>query len=256
MLVWDNQQATRVGWFTAILEGEGYFRAKANGLGAQVSLTNTDLSIIEGCESFLRANRVWFTRTESYGNGRSVYVLWVRNSSRDILQYATILYDLIEQSLECRRDEYQTILGASTTTRDPSVDLNWLAGIYEAEGSFSLTLDHRDHAALAISISNTNARIIDKVKLNLNTLGCGFHVRDKVKVKPHHKAAQIVAVTGILRCHTFFGQMVDRWTGSRHSRMAAAILEFAKSRLSRSRKDPYNPRELSLIQSVCDLNGR
>jgi hypothetical protein len=257
MLASDNQQATRIGWFVGILEGEGSFRNAATGGSAVVTISNTDFSIVEGCESFLRTNHIWFVRDAKPRNGRTEYVIRVTNSGREVFQYADLLYKLISPSLECRHDQYQTILGAPTTTRDLSVDLDWLAAIYEAEGSFSLTLDYRKNAALAITITNTNTRIVEKVLVNLKSLHCGCHLRDKkhYKHQSHYKPAKIIAICGMLRCRTFLTRMEGRWVSEKSKRLSANILEFSESRLSRSRKEPYSERELRLIQSCVDLNG-
>ena len=250
MRVWDNQQATKVGWFVGILEGEGTFDLRSN----CICISNLDLSIIESCEKFLKSHNIWFVRDTFFRNGRNEYVLRVSNSGREIFQYATLLYELILPSLECRLNEYQQLIGASTTTRDPSIDLDWLTGIFEAEGSFSLTLDYRKNAALAISMNNTNERIINKVTLNLDSICCGYHIRDKVKRKSHFKTAQIISVTGMKRCYKFLSLMEGKWISKRYARMADSILTFINSRLSHSYLDPYTERELRLIQSTIDLN--
>lgn len=254
MLITDNQQATTISWFTSILEGEGSFKILPSGSG-EVSISNTDLDIIESCESFLRKNCIWFSRYTYRRDGRPEYIIRLQNSQTEILQYAKMLYDLISPSLECRYNEYQTILGAPTTTRGLSIDHNWLAGIFEAEGSLSLTLDYRGSAAFAITISNTNTRIIDKVMTNLKSMHCGFHIRDKIKAKDHYKDARIVAITGMLRCRTFLSTMTGLWVSTRWNKMAALLDAFIGSRLLKSRKCSYSPKELQIIQAVIDLNG-
>lgn len=252
MLVQGNQQAIRIGNFIGILEGEGSFVKKGN--FKEVNISNLDINIIENCEQYLKENLIYFIRDTYYRKGRPEYVLRIQDNYRQIFQYATILYKLISPSMDCRLNEYQQILGASTTTRAPTIDFDWLGGIFEAEGSFSLTLDYRRNAALAISMSNTNMKIIDKVVINLNKLYCSYHIRDK-KVTGNHKPAKIIAICGMLRCQTFLNKMIDKWHSKRHIRMTDLILEFSNSRLSHSRKDPYSSRELQIIQSVIDLNG-
>ena len=253
MLVRGNQQAT-TGWFVGILEGEGSFHKPKFG-GVEVRVHNTNLDIIEGCESYLKKNNIFFTRQVQDRAGRKLqYTISIRNS-KTIYRFVDRLYTLISPSMECRLDEFQRIIGASETTCDPSIiDYDWLTGIYEAEGSFSLCLNNRGVAALKIEISNTNQRIIRKVQSHLATMQCGYHLVDKVH-KVGCSQAQMVEIYGMRRCQRFLESMRGRWVAERNVRRTEGMMRFIMSRLARPRKAPYSAEELSSIQSVRDLNA-
>lgn len=241
-----------MGWFVGILEGKGNFERQ--GRWVRVAITNTDLDIIEACEEFFRRHLIGFTRSANrIKSGKLAYQLYVSNSSREVFQDATLLYKLIEPSMDCRLNEYQALIGASTTPRDPDVDVEWLAGIFEAEGTFSLIRDHTGVAKLKISMPNTNPRVIEKAVVTLRSLDCTWHLAD---VRRGHKPAGVITIAGMMRCQRFLNQMRERWVSERTRRRASCLLEFIERRLSRSQKEPYDSRELSLIQSVCDMNTR
>lgn len=255
MLKSANQQVTR-SWFVGILEGEGCFRnTKKSGVETRISNTETD--IINACESYLKSNQIWFTTSEGQRVGkRKEFTISIRNSNREIFQYATLLYKLIDQSLECRNDEFQSILGSSQTARNSSIDLDWMAGIYEAEGAFDLHLNHRGIANLKIELPNTNRKIIDKVEKNLAIMQCAWHIRDRIPKQINHSLAWSVEIYGMKRCERFLEAMNNRWVAERNVKRSSLMLQFIKARSSHSMKDAYTPEELQMIQAVCDLNSR
>lgn len=246
-------QATR-SWIAGLVEGETNFRNTKKS-GVEVRISNTDTDIIESCEAFMKQHNVYFVKSEDKRTRRKVcYTLSIRNSSKSIFQYATMLFDLISPAMECRHDEYEQILGASETTRGLSIDVDWLVGCYEAESSFSLLLNNRDIAALSIEISNTNPRIVQKVANNLYSLGCSWHIRDVKKDRERHKQAQAINIYGMKRCKRFLDTMKGQWVSGRNQQRTALMSEFIRSRFDHPRADPYTARERQIIQIMKDLN--
>lgn len=255
MLVWDNQPETSVSWFVGILEGEGCFLDYRKDI--EVKIANNDLDIIESCEGFLKRNHIYFATycvRSKKGLRNEEYTISVRKSNTLIFNYPEILYKLIESKLECRLDEYQRILGSSQTERAPSVDLDWLIGIFEAEGSFSLCMNHRDRVNYQISISNTNSRIMEKVMKNLFSLGCPYHVNSRVR--EGRKNITDVTVAGMKRCQKFLLVTKNKWLARRNQRRTSLMLEFIDSRLAMDIKELYTDRQLQIIQIMRDLNYR
>lgn len=249
----ENQQVTR-SWFVGILEGEGSFRntAKSN---KEVRISNCDTDIIRGCENYLRANNIWATKGTGYRDGKKPeHTIRIANSRSQVFQYAELLYKLISPSMECRLDEYQRILGTPETTCDLSVDLDWMIGIFEAEGSFNLRLNHRGVANLKIDLPSTNRKIIQKVVLNLHAMGCSWHIRDKISDNPHHRDARVAEIHGMRRCRRFLAATNGMWVADRNQKRSSMMIQFIDSRFSHSQKDPYTTEELRYIQVVEDLN--
>ena len=146
MQVCDNQQETTIGWFVGILEGEGNFQEKRvrtnvhnykhsdkhyTGTTCEfLRITNTNADIIKACERFLDKNHMLYETyedTKRTSTGKKIMRIMVSGGE------CRNLYNLIESELQCRRDEYQRIIGSSETLRDITVSLDWLVGIWQAE---------------------------------------------------------------------------------------------------------------------------
>lgn len=240
----DNQQETAVGWFTAILEGEGSLDER----NKIIQISNTDLDIIEGCEMFLKREGIWFVRGSNNRKGQKPDYI-IRISRPD----STFIFKLLEPHLQCRFVN-QLNTGSSETTREPSIDKNWLAGIFEAEGSFSLTFDNRDNVQSSITLPNTNRKIIAKIVRNLWSIGCSWYIFDKKPRLEHHTSGWIVAISGMKRSLRFLRQMNGMWISRRNQRRTSLMKEFIDSRFNGPQKAPYSPRERQIVQSMTDLN--
>lgn len=254
MLAQGNQQVTS-GWFCGILEGEGNFRLKQN--YAVVRISNTDEDIIEKCEDFLRQNYISFT-TSVYPRkrGKPEHVVTIAQKKSDLpFNYALMLYNLIEGKLQCRRNEYQQILGTSTTTRDATIDLDWLIGIYEAEGSFYVRIERNQYAQPRVIIVNTNQKIIEKIRLNLDYLNCTYHIKDMFGQEYNHKNYTIISIYGFKRCLKFLQATENYWLAWRNQKRTSLMKEFIESRLSMPQGSGYTQGEQMLIQSIKDFNS-
>lgn len=161
MLVRDNEQATiSSSWFAGFLEGEGNFVAPKNvNQNGRIRITNTDLDLIEACESFLDNNKIcYYTQKDAIRKDKrkqTCYTVYIKNSMRDeFYPYCEKLYKIIGDKVECRIDEYKKLLEieSSTTTRVPSIDLDWLIGIWEAEGTmcFTRTMEGNTYQVLVL----------------------------------------------------------------------------------------------------------
>jgi hypothetical protein len=250
MSVWDNQQETEIGWFVAILEGEGSFRDEYKHK-RQVRISNTNLEVISRCEQFLKRNSICYSIHPNYRlNRKPIFDISITGWE------AKRLYYYIEHHLECRNDEYQLILGSPQSIREPSVDLDWLIGIFEAEGYFSLTINKRGYAALSIGMSNTNRRIISKTVLNLRRIDVLYYIQNTTKYnkKPHYKESQQIAIVGLLRCEKFLRETKNKWKLSVSKRKSELMREFVNSRLAVSQTQSLSARQLQIIETVKDLN--
>lgn len=132
MLIQDNQQAT-IGWITGILEGEGTFSNKEYSR-CSIRVHNTDECIITAFTRFLAKNLIKYYISKDQRTSKVCYTVQINGKNN-----CSILYRTIESSLQCRRKEFQECIDVSETECDlPVKDLNWLIGIFEAEGTFLL----------------------------------------------------------------------------------------------------------------------
>lgn len=251
MLEMGNPQVTR-SWFVGILEGEGCFKNK------RVTITNTNKDIIDACERYLTDNYIYFTTSRvKYKNYKEWWVIYINfGRKNDIFNYCKQLYKLIQPSLECRRDEFEQLLGTSETTCEPSEDLEWLAGIFEAEGSFSLILDYRNQASFTIEIANSNQKIIDKVIRIYRKYYISYHVSERAGKKSHHKHMTHIRIRGLLRCERFLRLMKGQWIAQRNIKRTELMKEFIDTRFQMHLRDPLTSRQLQIIQTMRDLNRK
>ncbi len=241
--VWDNQQVTS-GWFSGILEGEGNFR-KQHGKYPEVRIVNTDLDVIRNCQKYLKDNLIQYNFSDrDRVNCKKIYTISIINNSCG--KFPKLLFELL--NLECRRNEYQQILDTSETTCALTIDFDWLIGIFEAEGGFSLTLDHRNYVQLEINLINKRMEIINKVALNLKALYCSYNIRK-------FKSYKVIRICGMKRCRKFLYSTSNRWLSLRNIKRTSLMYEFSESRLKMPQRESYTDRQLQIVQTMRDLNS-
>ena len=251
----DNQQVTSVGWFTGILEGEGNFDARSQ-QSTRIRIANTDLDIVEACEKFLKYHNIYSSTTSQVQRAgvKKIYCVTIQGNSATFFDYSRLLYNLIESSLQCRRVEYQQMLGTSETACDLSADINWLIGIWEAEGSFSLWLNNRGVIAMRISLVSTNERILQKAALSLMALGCSWNSKDSQR--GHWERLGELTLNSLPNCLRFLRKTRGFWQSGRNIRRTELMVEYLESRLAKNCRGPYSDRELEIPELMRQLNHR
>lgn len=246
MLVWENEQATS--WFVGILEGEGSFHVREGG-SIRIQIHNNDKDIIDYCVEFLRTQMILSNVYIVKAGKKKGYKLCI--SRQDCIN----LYTRLGHKLECRKTEYQRIMGASETTcvTSVSVDLHWLIGIWEAEGCFLFIKDCNEKIIPKIELDNTNSKIIDKIISTFKFLGLAFYAGNYVpdKKKPYTK----ISIAGVLRCKKFLEKTRNLWRSDRNYQRSEAILNFINSRLSKEQKETYSEQEVQWFHRVRLLNS-
>ncbi len=112
------------------------------------------------------------------------------------------------------------------------IEVGWLAGLIDGEGSFDLQSGHQ--WTPRIMITNTDQRIIDRAVEIIQRLGVGVYVWTQTKHNPRHKPIKRLAVRGIKRVHAFLPKIAPALIGKRDQ--AEKLLNFTTERLSR----PYH----------------
>jgi hypothetical protein len=142
------------------------------------------------------------------------------------------------------------------------VDMGWLVGFLEGEGSFSLQkqIYKKQKATLRprISVTSTDFELTDRAGSIFQSLGIGNYIARKRCVSKdgrNYKDQKELVVSGIKRCKKLLDQIIPYMTESRKKRTAETLLEFCNYRLSLPRKNPYTQVDFSLGQRMRDLNG-
>lgn len=243
-MVWDNQQATS--WFCGILEGEGSFHIRKSG-SVRIQLHNNDKDIIDECEKFLLSLNLIVGVYPVKAGKKIGYKICIPDLE------SKSLYPRIYQQMECRRNEYQRMLGASETTCDPTVDLYWLIGMFEAEGCFFISQNHRGHFTPRIELDNTNRTIIKKIVATLSVHNCAWHCKDYVPtIKQEYTK---LSIPGMLRVRRFLSETKGLWRSSRNIKRTNLMLEYINSRLETPNNTPYNNREKQIYYEIKQLNS-
>lgn len=242
MSKWDNQQ--EISWFAGILEGEGCFGSK------DIRIGNTDTDILDNCKRILEAHSipyVVYEKKQKTRGGKKFFDLRVVGDSCELL------YNAIVHKVECRRQQFQRLMSSSEIECAPTVDHAWLIGAWEAEGSFCFIKARGERYKPAITFVNTNKKMVEKVRLTLDALGCSYYCQDSATTKktPYTR----VMIVGFKRCHKFLIANRGLWKSRKSNAKAELMLEWIESRLPKYPKDAYSDREVSIYNQMRQLNG-
>lgn len=222
-----NQQAIQ--WLAGFFEGEGCFSfnvdtTRSSKLKPWMSISNTNLLAIEECERILKYWNVYATRrcqVDKRPNTQPCYhiringVEHVQNLVRNILPYIECESYRGSRMLrfcnsrigrvgrattnDLEWQMYTEIINwrASTTTCEESykLDYDWLAGVWEAEGTFSAN----QHGTPIIQLVNCNTKLIDKAHKHL-PIGC--HLK-RYQIVSHHQPVWHLTLCGQSKLQKF-----------------------------------------------------
>jgi hypothetical protein len=252
MLDPGNQQAT-ANWVAGILEGEGHFEKRAYGRYkdfCQVHINNCDVDIIQACEKFLQESGIQYRRhSSSPVKGRKTPYRITISGER-----CRKFYELMLPFIECRRQQFQRVVGASETACETSPDVQWLVGIWQAEGTIYIARNHLGSFIPYLSLENTNQAIVDKTAKSLQRIECTFYKKDFTPTKINWKPYTRIQISGMKRVHRFVSATNGLWVGQRDAKRSALMLEYTTSRLSRSPRSPYSDREMQIYHELKALN--
>jgi hypothetical protein len=239
MQVWDNQQATS--WFVAILEGEGSFFERP-----RIQIPNNDVDIITECERFLRSNLVLFETYSVKAGTKTGYKILISKHE------CYCLFKKIIHRIECRHQEFQRILGASETERNLSDDFQWMIGIWEAEGSFFLSQNHRGNLTPRAELDNTNSRILQKLVVTLKSNQVSWYAKRYFPEErlPYTK----ILINGFHRLHRFLLLTRNQWRCKRNIQRTELLLKYIQLRLAKGQKSPYSNQEYEIYNQLKILN--
>ena len=140
-----------------------------------------------------------------------------------------------------------------------SADLNWLAGVWESEGWFSIGFQKRDNCgsqyAISSGIVNTDSEFIEEAKKILSTNNIAHYVTapriSGIGIKPK---VQII-ITGLKRNKKFLDIIIPYLrTKKKRAEIVKSFIDFRESR--EAPKTPYGEIENSLFLELRKLNNR
>lgn len=134
--------------------------------------------------------------------------------------------------------------------RPIAVDLSWLAGMWEADGSFSLSKNYQSKYIQYephLQFVNTDLLIIEEVIRILNYLQIGYYFLSRIQTGLGTKLRYEIRIQGMKRCSKFLHYVNDYLRGEKKQR-AIYIKEFIDLRLSKPKNQRYGEDEHSLYQ--------
>lgn len=245
MPVWDNQQETS--WFIGILEAEGCCGNTHRSSEQQIRIANTDSKILGSCMSFLNKRGVTYgLHTREDKKPLTTISVCGKNNCYTLLK-------LLDPDFQCRKQEFydKLQLGSSTTTCDGILtsDLQWLIGVFEGEGCFTLD-ENRNTYQPKIRFVNTNKLIIEKFTKTLHENSLSWYIYSRESER--YKTAVEVSITGMLRCKRFLAKTVGLWRSDIYNQRAKKLEKFLDLRLTVKKGDPYTQEQ---IQIYLDLKN-
>ncbi len=144
--------------------------------------------------------------------------------------------------------------------RPVSIDLSWLAGMWEADGSFSLNKNKNQTKYIQyephLQFVNTDLMIIEEVIRILKDLQVGYYFMSRIQPENFGKKLKYeIRVQGMKRCGKLIGYLLQYLRGQKKQR-AAYIKEYIDLRLSKPKNQRYGDEEHSLFRRYEEYNER
>lgn len=132
------------------------------------------------------------------------------------------------------------------------IDLAWLAGMWEADGSFSLNKCNLGNGYTQYQVNmqyvNTDIELVIAVIEVLKKMQVGYYQLSRINTTqfPNAQMKHELRIQGMKRGYTFLTQILPYLRGKK-KRRAELILEFVNERLSKNKTTPYGDVELDIF---------
>ena len=147
-------------------------------------------------------------------------------------------------------------------TQQDKIDLSWMGGLLDGEGSFNL---HRKrprpsggaYIHLQIRMGNTNPQIVSEYVKLLDKFGITYHISHWKRQSNRHKPCDIVIVNRLTSCERLCGLLIPYLRGKRGQ--AELVARFVRSRMERAKTKynvPYNQQEAGWMDELRDSNRK
>ena len=139
------------------------------------------------------------------------------------------------------------------------VNLAWLAGLFEGEGSVSLVRGSGNRIMPRVHMINTDWELIEEWSSRWKELGVGNYVQlRKVYNIEKHKPTKQVLICGVKRVNNFCRILLPYLRGHKKE-VAALVLEYTDYRLALPRPKrggTYVSRDIEYVTRVRALNKK
>lgn len=129
-------------------------------------------------------------------------------------------------------------------------DLAWLAGMWEADGSFSLNKSHLGKGYIQYQVNmqyvNTDIELASEVMNILRKMEVGYYQLSRIQTGLGTKLKHEIRVQGMKRGNKMLSQLNPYLRGAK-KRRAELILEFTNERLSKPATVKYGEREYAIV---------
>jgi len=135
--------------------------------------------------------------------------------------------------------------------RPIAIDLAWLGGLWEADGSFSLNKNVAPKGSIQYEpraqFVNTDIAIIIAVKEILNKLGIGYYLLSRLQTGLGTRVIHQISIQGMKRTSKFLGYIAPYVRGAKAGKIEF-IQKFLTLRLSKPKNTKYTDEEHTLYQ--------
>jgi hypothetical protein len=141
--------------------------------------------------------------------------------------------------------------------RPLSIDLAWLGGMWEADGSVSLfnnkcSAKYKQYEPV-MQFVNTDILIAKEVMRILGRIGVGYYQFTRIQTGLGTKLRYEIRIAGFKRCSTFLRYMIPYMVGCKKQR-SALIKKFIDYRLSLPIKAKYGEIEYQIYEEYAKYN--
>lgn len=129
-------------------------------------------------------------------------------------------------------------------------EIGWLAGIIDGEGHVGISMQNKSvsrSVSVDLQIVNTDFALIEKVVSIMRKLDVNPHIRDRIHAKATWNSNRIVSLRKFAHVKRVLDAVLPHLTGMKREK-AQIVLALIESRMTKTRFDKYDERELALVE--------
>ena len=124
------------------------------------------------------------------------------------------------------------------------IELSWLAGFMEADGSICIFKHQRENGnwklSVTITATNNDPCIINEVDRITRNIGVVMHLHEKKQQKPQHATGYNLTLRGFKDCYTLLQHIAPYMKGNKKA-IAHLTMRFLHRRMKAIKKDKNMP---------------
>jgi hypothetical protein len=139
------------------------------------------------------------------------------------------------------------------------LNLAWLAGLFEGEGSISLVKGSANRIMPRVHFINSDMQLVEEWANGWKNLGVGNYVQTRKVYNPEkHKQTKQVLICGLKRVHNFINILLPYIRGHKKE-VAQTVLDYLEYRLSLpngGKRQGYTSKDYDYLVKVRGLNQK